>query len=158
MMQLLERFRQWFRNWLGIKPELQLVDAQEHWTLCDDVKRLDSDLGACGERINQLQESFRTLDAGMTALNEKDLALERQIGESIQALQIQLTEFNRQLPKITIGPDPAEVEIMGGHRRFSDRKKDYEAKHRKPVLTETAKQIADNQRKIASGERKAPEK
>lgn len=75
--------------------------------------------------------------------------------ETLQAMQDQIDALGRD----TTAPTPkAEAEeksnVMPGFVRFSQRKRNWINEHRKPVMTSTGKQIEENNRLIASGQRK----
>jgi hypothetical protein len=110
----------------------------------------------CGDLI-QLREKLHTLELGQDALAQKDSELESLIGRTAQDLQSQITALGSvESPLAKVKPPEEEpIQVMPGHQRWSDRKRAYEASKRKPLITQTGQQIADNARLIAAGVRKS---
>lgn len=136
------------RRWLGVGESSERIDE-----LAKDVAKLRSQV----QDVHQIyKDRFTTLDAGMERLNASDCSLEKLIASTAQDLQGQISEIISPDGPIAQTRPPAEepVQMHAGHVRFSDRKRQYEAEHRRPISTEAGKQIAENARIIASGTRK----
>lgn len=136
------------RRWLGVGESSGRIDE-----LARDVAKLRSQV----QDVHQIyKDRFTTLDAGMERLNASDDSLEKLIASTAQDLQGQISDITSPDGPIAQAKPLAEepVQMHAGHVRFSDRKRQYEADHRRPISTEAGKQIAENARIIASGTRK----
>lgn len=136
------------RRWLGVGESSGRIDE-----LARDVAKLRSQV----QDVHQIyKDRFNTLDAGMEGLNGADANLMKLISELSANLQSQISELKNGPLAIYGAPEsPTEpVQMHAGHVRFSDKKRNWEAEHRRPISTEAGKQIAENARIIASGTRK----
>jgi hypothetical protein len=161
VLWLLSMPRQWLRNWLGVaayEQEIQNGFAELRTRLQNDERdneRLAKDLN---ESEHGLYEKLETLEAGQNGLEREGKRLEgliRETGEGLQAQIVELGSVNGPLvnpAKLTAENKPQQIDP--GFRRFTSRKKDWEAAHRKPLEAPAAKQIEENSRLIASGTRK----
>lgn len=134
------RLQYHLREWLGINVE------------SERISKVQRELTSRIDKINQLGNEAK-LEA--TALvGEEGNARSIQIAIAVQSLQLQIDELsNKGVPDAKQENTPSNP-IMAGHTRFTDRKRQYEISKRKPLETETGKQIAENTRLIASGTRK----
>jgi hypothetical protein len=168
--QLRQRFRIWFvqqtdklraalRLWLGIDTAELNHEVGKLWDLHYEGVKLraqrDDKLRTIEMGQEAVIERFNELNAAMAHVDED---LRRFVSEQVQSLQQQidaLTAFDGPLAKSDKkSPEPQPSQIMPGHVRFTDRKRRYEWEKRKPLETETGKQIAENERLINSGTRK----
>lgn len=135
LRRLIERFRLWLRSWLGVK-DFPAELAQE---VKDLQKSRDTQVQKTADLQKRVNDCFARADK-----------LENTLCEATQNLQQQITDLHVSTATSPTKKDEGP-QVMNGHVRFSDRKKMYEAKHRVPVITQTGKQIEDNNRAIAAG-------
>jgi hypothetical protein len=111
------------------------------------------DLDEAASQIGNLTEFLRD-DHDALAEHRAHIAEELlRIDDILTSLQSQISALANSPESIApVKDEPSQ--IMPGHVRFSDRKRNYEASKRKPLITESGKQIAENSRLIASGTRK----
>lgn len=158
--RLIEMLRQGLRQWLGI--EERIVEGERIiWNRITEVWDVHGELRQkLYDETTHLADLIKTLDAGMEGLNGADANLMKLISELSANLQSQISELkNGPVASYGAHESPTEpVQMHAGHVRFSYRKRQYEAEHRRPISTEAGKQIAENARIIASGTRKTDDK
>lgn len=117
------------------------------------------------ETFNQLDpkyiKSSRFLLQDGRLTDDKIAQIQSFAEQTVQALQSQIDELNRivQLPQAVTGKkqESEAVQVDPGFRTFTQRRRDYELKCRKPVVSPNIAQIDSNIRAINSGERKLVE-
>jgi hypothetical protein len=126
--------RVWLRQWLGV------VDYT------GELKRIEF-------RVDQVNfaRGKDKLDA-----ESKETELRQEFETALQSFQDQITELKAPDGPLATkkAPEPEPPAVMPGFRRFSTRKREYEAAHAVPLQTEVGKQIETNNKLIASGTRK----
>jgi hypothetical protein len=136
-LSLRARLRQWLRNWLGIEANYDLF--------ANAIRRNGEEVIG---RIEDLKE----------AVIDRDQQTRQFVSEAIQNLQQQLNDLasvDGPLAKPEKPSDPKPQQATAGHLRFTDRRRAYEFSKRGAKDTPVGQQIAENDRLIASGTRKA---
>lgn len=135
MRALIERFRLWLRSWLGVK------DFPDE--LAQEVKALQKSRDT---QVHKTADLFERVNICFARTDK----IEDTLCEATQNLQQQITGLHVSTATAPLKKDEGP-QVMNGHVRWSDRKRLYEAQHRVPVITQTGKQIEDNNRAIAAG-------
>lgn len=169
---ILERVRLRLRDWLGVPEALSqeavtkaILDGCEVTVLprlrelhaATDARliAIESNQAILRAHLSASEDARATCEVGQDALSQKQAELQSLIESSIQNLQSQITALSQMDGPLAGKPKQTEgaMQIMPGMTRFSDRKRNWIAEHRKSLTTEAGKQIEENSRLIASGTR-----
>lgn len=108
--------------------------------------------------VRSLAKTVEDYNARIKDFREQIAEIRSFTQQTIQSLQEQIDILNRiqkpAAPQPTIEPP---IQVAPGFRTFTQRRRDYESKWRKPVTSPNVRQIEENSRKIAAGEREAVE-
>ncbi len=153
---MLNKLRNWILNWLGVDASIASVERRMKQAVQSAADELHGKIDATRKEayaaISKHAEQLYAIESANANAVSRIAQMELDGPQAIQALQEQITALGASPSKPKPGDD--EPQMLSGHVRFTDRKKQYEASKRVPPMNETGKQIAENVRLIASGARK----